>query len=58
MEIMCNISSIKNAALSALNSLGRTSFSEGGFTRQQADAIAEAISKAIAEYDKQNSHKE
>lgn len=55
---MCNVSSVKNAALSALNNLGRTSFSEGGFTRQQADAIAEAISKAIAEYDRQNSNKE
>jgi len=55
---MCNTSGIKNAALSALRHLGRTSFSEDGFTRQQADAIAEAISKAIAEYDKQNCHKE
>lgn len=52
---MRSTSSIKNAALSALNKLGHTSFSENGFTRQQADAIAEAILKAIAEYDRQNS---
>lgn len=51
---MCDTFSIKNAALSALDDLRRTSFSEDGFTKEQADAIAEAISKAISEYDKQN----
>lgn len=34
---MCNESSIKSAVLIALNKLGRTGFSEGGFTKQQAD---------------------
>ncbi len=51
---MCNTFSIKNTALSALNDLNRTSFAEDGFTKKQADAIAEAIAKAIEEYDKQH----
>ncbi len=51
---MCDTFRIKNAACSALNNLRRTSFSEDGFTTEQANAIAEAIAEAISEYDKQN----
>lgn len=45
---------IKNVASSVLNNLIRTSYSEEGFSEQQTNAIAEAISEAIAEYDKQH----
>ena len=45
---------IKNAAISALNDLSRTSFSGDGFTSDQINAIAEAITNAIAAYDEQN----
>lgn len=51
---MCNDLSIKNAAASVLNNLGRTSFSDNGFTNEQVDAIAEAITSAIVEYDRQS----
>lgn len=50
---MTDTSSIKNAAVSALNNLGRTSYSGDGFTSDQIDAIAEAITSAIAAYDEQ-----
>lgn len=51
--MMTDTSSIKNAAVSALNNLGRTSYSGDGFTSDQIDAIAEAITNAIAAYDEQ-----
>ena len=51
--IMRNELSIKHAATSALNNLRRVSFSGDGFTKEQTDAIAEAIVNAIVEYDKQ-----
>jgi len=50
---ICNNLNIKSAAESALQNLGRTSFSDGGFTSQQIDAIAQAIANAIEEYDNQ-----
>jgi len=52
-EHMCDDLSIKSAAKSALRNLGRTSFSDEGFTSQQIDAIAQAIADAVQEYDKQ-----
>ncbi len=50
---MCDNLSIKKAAESALQNLGRASFSDGGFTSQQIDVIAQAIADAVEEYDKQ-----
>ena len=44
---------IHSAAESALANLQRTSFSGEGFTSQQADAIANAITSAIIAYDEQ-----
>ncbi len=55
---MTDTFSIKNAAVSALNDLGRTSFSEDGFTSREIDAIAEAITNAIAVYDEKKQSKE
>lgn len=55
---MCDTFRIKNAASSALQDLSRTSFSGDGFTSQQINAISNAITAAIAEYDKQNPTKE
>ena len=52
---MCDTFSIKNVASSVLENLSRTSFSEDGFTREQIDAISDAIAAAIEEYDKQKS---
>ena len=52
--MMTDTFGIKNAAISALNDLGRTSFSGDGFTSDQINAIAEAITNAIAAYDEQN----
>lgn len=51
---MCDNFSIKETVLSALEDFNRTSYSEDGFSKKQMDSIAEAISKAISEYDKQN----
>ena len=45
---------IRNAAISSLNDLSRTSFSDDGFTSEQVNAIANAITAAIAEYDREN----
>ena len=50
---MINTLSIQSAASSALQQLSRTSFSEDVFTSQQIDAISDAITKAIEEYDRQ-----
>lgn len=49
---------IQNAAYSVLNNLGRTSFSGDGFSKEQIDSIAEAITSAIVAYDEQNHSQE
>lgn len=50
-------SKIKSAAVSALRSVGRTSFSDDGFSKAQIEAISNAIANAIEEYDKQTKSK-
>ena len=44
---------IKYAAKSALENVNRTSYSDKPIPQELIDGIAEAIAKAIAEYDKQ-----
>ena len=48
-----NEGSVRNAAKSALNNLGRTSMSSKGFTQGEINAIADAIVAAIKSYDEQ-----
>lgn len=48
-----NDSSIKAAAMSELDMISRTSFSENGFSSAQKDAIANAIAAGIQAYEEQ-----
>ncbi len=48
---------IKRAAKQELQNIGRKSFSKEGFSDKEISAIAQAISAAIAEYDRQRNQK-
>ena len=48
---------IQEAATKSLKNLGRTSFSSKGFSDEEINAIANAITAAITAYDKQKEQK-
>lgn len=55
---MCDNSSIASAASNVLMNAEREYFSGVEFTREQIDAISNAIAAAIDEYDRQNQSSE